>query len=57
METIQMWSLEKEILSSIAELVKYDCRNEEDVIRYAWDTDGIIVRYAPITRKSYRESI
>ena len=57
METIQIWSLEREILSSIAELVKYDCRNEEDVIRYAWDTDGIIVRYAPITRKSYRESI
>lgn len=42
---------EREVLSSIAELVKYDCRSEEDVIRYAWDADGIIVDYAPITRR------
>lgn len=32
-------------------MVKYDCRSEEDVIRYALDADGIIVRYVPITRK------
>lgn len=42
---------EREILESIAELVKYECRSEEDVIRSAWDADGIIVDYAPITRK------
>lgn len=42
---------EKEVLSSIADLHKYDCRSDEDVIRHARDADGIIVDYAPITRK------
>ncbi|MEM3818867.1 MAG: C-terminal binding protein [Nitrososphaerota archaeon] len=42
---------EREVLLSIADLFKYDCISEEDVIRCAWDADGIIVDYAPITRR------
>ncbi|GAB3270960.1 C-terminal binding protein [Sinomonas notoginsengisoli] len=35
------------------ELVRADCRTEEDVIRAAADARGILVQYAPVTRKVF----
>jgi D-3-phosphoglycerate dehydrogenase len=44
--------IEKRVLSKIgAELVKFQCRTEDEVVKYCRDADGLLVQYAPITRK------
>jgi len=44
--------IERRVLSRIdAELVKFQCRTEEEVIKYCSDADGLLNTYAPITRK------
>ena len=45
-------SVEEKILSSIgADLTKFQCRTEDDVIEYCRDADGLLNQYAPITRR------
>ncbi len=44
--------VEEEVLSSIgADLIKFQCRTEDDVIRCCSDADGLLNQYAPITRR------
>lgn len=44
--------IEEKILSSVnAELVKFQCKTEDDVIRYCSDADALLNQYAPITRR------
>ena len=44
--------IEREILSKIgAELIKFQCKTEDEVIRYCSDADGLLNHYAPITRR------
>ncbi len=44
--------IEKSILSRLnAELVKFQCRTEDDVIDCCSDADGLMNQYAPIARK------
>jgi D-3-phosphoglycerate dehydrogenase len=43
---------EKDVLSKLnVELIKFQCRTEEEVIRYCKDADALLNQYAPITRK------
>jgi len=43
---------ECEVLSNLnVDLVKFQCKNEEDVIKNCKDADALLVQYAPITRK------
>ena len=43
--------IERRILSRIgAELVEFQCRTEDEVIRYCSDADGLLNTYVPITR-------
>lgn len=43
---------EREALSGLSvDLVKFQCKTEEDVIRHCRNADAIITQYAPITRK------
>jgi len=44
--------IEKRILSRIgAEMAEFQCKTEDEVIRHCSDADGLLVTYAPITRK------
>jgi D-3-phosphoglycerate dehydrogenase len=44
--------IEEEVLSSIgADLVKFQCKTEDDIIRCCSDADGLLNQYAPITRR------
>jgi D-3-phosphoglycerate dehydrogenase len=44
--------IEEEILFSVgADLVKFQCKTEDDVIRCCGDADGLLNQYAPITRR------
>jgi len=44
--------IEKSILSKVnAELVKFQCRTEDEVIKYCSDADALLNQYAPITRR------
>lgn len=44
--------IEKRILSKIgAELVEFQCKTEDEVIRLCSDADGLLNQYAPITRR------
>ncbi|MBS7653960.1 MAG: C-terminal binding protein [Candidatus Bathyarchaeia archaeon] len=44
--------VEEEVLSSIgADLIKFQCRTEDDVIQCCSDVDGLLNQYAPITRR------
>jgi len=44
--------IERDILSRIgAELVKFQCRTEDDVIKYCSGMDGLLNQYAPLTRR------
>lgn len=44
--------VEEEVLSSIgADLIKFQCRTEDDVIQCCSDADGLLNQYAPITRR------
>jgi D-3-phosphoglycerate dehydrogenase len=44
--------IERRVLSRIgAELVQFQCRTEDEVIRYCSDADGLLNTYVPITRK------
>jgi len=44
--------IEERVLSRInAELVKFQCGTEDEVIRHCSDADGLLNQYAPITRK------
>jgi D-3-phosphoglycerate dehydrogenase len=43
---------EKNVLSKLnVELIKFQCRTEDDVIKYCKDADALLNQYAPITRK------
>ena len=42
---------ERRELTGLAEVRKYCCRNEEEVIAAAAEADAILVQYAPITRR------
>jgi len=43
---------ERRILARIgAELAKFQCRTEDEVIKYCSDADGLLVQYAPITSR------
>jgi len=44
--------IEMDVLSRInAELVKFQCETEDDLMRHCRDADGLLNQYAPITRK------
>lgn len=44
--------VEEEVLSRVgADLVRFQCRSEEEVIRYCGDADALLNTYAPITRR------
>jgi len=44
--------IERQVLSKIgAELVKFQCKTEDEVIKYCSDADGLLNQYAPITRR------
>jgi D-3-phosphoglycerate dehydrogenase len=44
--------IEEEILFSVgADLVKFQCKTEDDIIRCCSDADGLLNQYAPITRR------
>lgn len=44
--------IEEEILSRVgARLVKFQCKTEEEVIKYCSDADALLNQYAPITRR------
>ena len=44
--------IEEKILSSIgADLIKFQCKTEDDVIKYCKDADGLLNQYAPITKR------
>lgn len=44
--------IEREILSKIgAELLEFQCKTEEEVIKYCSDADGLLNHYAPITKR------
>jgi len=43
--------IERKVLKGMAELYVYQHRDEEQVMKVAEDADGIIVQYAPLTRK------
>ena len=44
--------IEEKILSSIgADLIKFQCRTEDEVIKYCKDADGLLNQYAPITKR------
>jgi len=43
--------IEKKVLAGIAEVYTYQFKTEEEVIKAAKDADGIIVQYAPISRR------
>jgi len=44
--------IERGILSKIGtELVEFQCRTEDEVVRFCSDADGLLVQYAPITRR------
>ncbi len=43
---------EEEHLSRIADLKRFNCRTEEEVILNCADADALLVTYAPITRKA-----
>lgn len=43
---------ERKVLGKLnVELVKFQCRTEDDVIRHCHDADALLNQYAPITRK------
>jgi D-3-phosphoglycerate dehydrogenase len=42
---------ERRELAGVAEVRKYSCRSEEEVIAAAAEADAILVQYAPITRR------
>lgn len=47
--------VEEEVLSSIgADLIKFQCRTEDDVIQCCSDADGLLNQYARITRRVIR---
>lgn len=43
--------IEKKELENIAHVTLHQCRTEEEVMSVAYDADGILVQYAPMTRK------
>jgi D-3-phosphoglycerate dehydrogenase len=43
--------IERKELEGLAELTKGSCRTEEEIIEIARDADGLLVQYAPITRR------
>ena len=44
--------IEEKFLSSIgADLIKFQCRTEDEVIKYCKDADGLLNQYAPITKR------
>ena len=44
-------SREEEYLSSIADLHRFNCQSEEELILNCTDADALLVTYAPVTRK------
>lgn len=42
---------EREILEEIAEVVRCQCKTEDEVIEAGRDADGLLVQWAPITKK------
>ena len=44
-------SCEEEHLSSIADLHRFNCQSEEELILNCADADALLVTYAPITRR------
>ncbi|MBD3304901.1 C-terminal binding protein [candidate division KSB3 bacterium] len=45
------FACERQELEGIAELAVYQCQTEDDVIAVAQEADGLLVQYAPITRR------
>ena len=45
------FDLERRELAGLAEVCKYACRSEEEVISAAAEADALLVQYAPITRR------
>lgn len=45
------FEVERQELEAIADLTIYQCRTEDEVIAAAEDADGLLVQYAPITKK------
>ncbi|MEM2702556.1 MAG: C-terminal binding protein, partial [Candidatus Bathyarchaeia archaeon] len=44
--------IEEAILSRVgARLIKFQCKTEEEVIKYCSDADALLNQYAPITRR------
>ena len=42
---------ERKVLEEIAEVERFQCKTEDEVIEVAKDADGLLVQWAPITRK------
>lgn len=44
-------SCEEKLFGDIADLYRFDCRSEEEVIENCADADALIVRYSPVTKR------